>query len=376
MAALSGTGNGIALKSGGFVLARLIVAGKPVGAFVEGSVGAALYLGMLGGSILSGWMAQRYGRKVAIGFGEAWILLVSLVFGFIPGANWAVVWRVMLGAGVGVCAMCKPLYLAESAPSVYRGRVLCFFALCFPIGYLTMELVDWCSDGGDGSSPGWWRVEIWLGMVMPLLLLTLLYWMPESPSFRAEGSPAPATSAADEATALMASSADRGAAAERRRRHAAFWLVVALTIAVEGCGTAGLTQYSKEMFDELEAEDADGMWSDAAYGSFFAALCIVGALTVFFLIDRHGRRPLVVSGALGLAVSWVAYSASTGRWAALALVGSALPAALVTSAYVCHVLARPISPPKPFATSHPSSACTHTPCPPPPPPPPLRNSLR
>ena len=368
MAALSGTGNGIALKSGGFVLARLIVAGKPVGAVVEGSVGAALYLGMFCGSIISGWMAQRYGRRIAIGFGEAWILLISFVFGFIPGANWTVAWRAMLGIGVGVCAMCKPLYLAECAPSQIRGRVLCFFALCFPLGYLIMEFVDWFPDGGNGSYPGWWRVEICLGMVMPLLLLTLLYWMPESPSFRAEGAPAPAT-ADDEATALMASSADSGAAAESRRRRAAFWLVVALTFAVEGCGTAGLTQFSKEMFDELEAEDADGMWSDAAYGSLFAALCIVGAITVFFLIDSTGRRPLVVGGALGLALSWVAYSASTGRWASLALVASALPAALITSAYVCRGEAR--SPFRPAEWAPPPLICCPAPVPAPPPPPPL-----
>ena len=57
-------------------------------------------------------------------------------------------------------------------------------------------------------------------------------------------------------------------------------------------------------------------------------------MAVFLLVDRHGRRPLAVGGALGLAASWVAYSASTGLWAALALVASALPAALVTSAYV------------------------------------------
>ena len=149
MAALSGTGNGVALKSGGFVLARLVVAGKPVGAFVEGSVGAALYLGMLCGSLVAGWMAQRYGRKVAIGFGEAWVLLVSLAFGFVPGADWVVAWRAMLGVGVGVCAMGKPLYLAECAPSPYRGRVLCLFALCFPLGYGTCR---WSSSTGTPTA--------------------------------------------------------------------------------------------------------------------------------------------------------------------------------------------------------------------------------
>ena len=110
------------------------------------------------------------------------------------------------------------------------------------------------------------------------------------------------------------------------------------------------------MFDELEAEDADGMWSDAAYGSLFAALCIVGAITVFFLIDSTGRRPLVVCGALGLALSWVAYSASTGRRASLALVASALPAALITSAYVCRGEAR-----SPLSTSRLAPTTPHPP---------------
>ena len=170
LAVISGIGNGVALKTGGFVLARLKASAIGVTSTVEGAVGAALYFGMLVGSFASGQLSHSFGRRPAILGGELLTVLVSVAFCFIPSSPWAIFWRAALGFAMGFCRMAKPLYLSECTPSLFRGRILSLFIALFPVGFIMTELIDWLPDRGSGSYPDWWRLEILLGGCATLLM--------------------------------------------------------------------------------------------------------------------------------------------------------------------------------------------------------------
>ncbi len=286
-----------------------------VGAVALEIVTSWVTLGAMFGSLAGGYVADHFGRKRALFAAAALFIIGATVEALSPNVPVLVFGRLAAGFGVGVAAVAAPLYAAELAPAAQRGRFVSGYQLAITVGIFVAYLVDQALAGPQG-----WRamfaVSAGVGVLLALAVLTAL----ESPRWLVKiGRPDDARSnlvalgAQTDADARLAA-----IKASLRLEHeetswkdvfAPRWrtpLKIGLGLAVlqQITGINAIIYYSDNIFAAAgfttpAAQTAATTWA-------IGAVNVLSTFIAIAFIDRLGRRPLLIAGLTGMALSLAA----------------------------------------------------------------------
>jgi SP family xylose:H+ symportor-like MFS transporter len=290
------------------------------------TISSALFGCVIGGAV-AGWISTTLGRRGGLIVAAVLFLVGSLGsavpelgFGQIghmgPAALWPFIfYRVLGGIGVGIASMLSPLYIAEIAPSAIRGRLVSFNQLAIVGGMLIVYFVNYYiqTQGDDAwlKSTGW-RLMLASEAIPSLIFLGLLCMVPDTPrwfvlrgrSDRALAELRRISGEADAHTIL--------AEIERTLvvRTAPLWtfgtavIIVGIMLSVfqQLVGINAVLYYAPLMFQNMGASTDSAFLQTVVVGAANTVFTVVAILTV----DKLGRKPLLIIGALIMAVSMIA----------------------------------------------------------------------
>ncbi len=284
-------------------------------------------VGCIIGGLIAGWISTSLGRRGGLIVAALLFLLGSLGsavpelgFGPIGHMGPQVLWpfifyRIIGGVGVGVASMLSPLYIAEISPSAIRGRLVSFNQLAIVGGMLIVYFVNWyiAAQGDDAwlKATGW-RLMLASEAVPAVIFLVLLMFVPDTPRWF-----------------VMRGQSERALAELRRVTHEAdaqaivadiertlktktapllsfgglvLFVGIMLSVFQQLVGINAVLYYAPLMFSNMGASADSALLQTVVVGAANTIFTIVAILTV----DRLGRKPLLVIGALVMAVSMIA----------------------------------------------------------------------
>jgi sugar porter (SP) family MFS transporter len=282
-----------------------------LGSFAQGLVVAAVPIGAVGGAAVAGPAADTYGRRLMILVAAAVFIVGALASAAAPGVEVLVGARIVIGVAIGLASAAAPVYISEVAPPESRGRLVSFFQLAVTIGILVAYLVGLAFNGIEG-----WRWMLGLGCVPALALGFGMARMPQSPRWlvmTGDDFAARATLAKirvddpdtiDRELEEIKESIDEkpGAWSELLQPVVKAALVVGVGLAI----LQQVTGINTVIYYAPTIVEFTGVNSSA--GSILAAVG-VGIINVAFtvlalrLLDRAGRRTLLMIGVSGMVVS-------------------------------------------------------------------------
>lgn len=308
-------------------------------AWWEGFLTGSLALGCMAGCLVAGQLADRHGRRPGLLLAAGIFAVSSVAMALAPNLGLFVVARFAAGIGVGMASMLSPLYIAEVSPAAVRGRNVAINQLTVVAGILVTNLVNYLlADQG----PDAWRWMFGLGAVPAILFLLGVLWLPESPRWLAQaGQVARAEAVLHKignpafVAATLAELAARATSGEPRARfrdvlsadvRPAVVVGVALAVFQQFCGINVVFNYTSTIFAAVGADLNRQLLETIGIGVVNLAFTLVA----MFLVDRLGRRPLLLFGSLGLAVSYLALAYLLQTHAAPGLVSGVVLAAIGT----------------------------------------------
>ncbi len=147
-----------------------------LGSFEQGLVVAAVPIGAIAGAAFAGPAADTYGRRRMILLSAAIFIAGALGSAAAGGLEVLVIARLVIGVAIGLASAAAPVYISEVAPPESRGQLVSFFQLAVTIGILVAYLVGLALDHSEG-----WRWMLGLGCVPALALGFGMLRMPQSP---------------------------------------------------------------------------------------------------------------------------------------------------------------------------------------------------
>jgi sugar porter (SP) family MFS transporter len=302
-------------------------------ASAKGWANSCALLGCLVGALLAGALSDRFGRKRLLVGCAVLFATTSLGNAFAPNFTLFVLWRMLGGVAIGMASSLSPLYIAEVSPAAMRGKLVSVNQLTIVIGILLAQLVNWWIVRGlpagasdEFMAQSWyvstgWRWMFGLTAVPSLLFFVCMFFVPESPRWLAKnGKPnrargvlakvggadyADAVLAEIESTLVDETEKVRFSELLDPRLSGVLGLGVALAVLQQWCGINVIFNYAEEIFRAAGYDISDVLKNIAWTGSVNLAFTFV-ALGV---VDRGGRRPLMLFGAAGLAIIYTAMGA-------------------------------------------------------------------
>ena len=294
-------------------------------AVVHGLVMSSALWGTVIGALCGGKICDRIGRKPAL-FGIGVLYFVSAVWSAFAFGPWdLMVARFIGGLGVGASSIAAPVYIAEISPAGSRGRLGGLFQFNIVFGMVVSQFVNWIIGGMGGSA---WRWMLGAEGVPALVFTLMTLFLEESPrwlamrgyevggvrsSSRKDGkfhSPTPTLTPTRNSNSIGFFSR-----ANLRPLLLAFFLAMFNQLS----GINAMLYFARRIFEMA------GLSPQAALGTA-AVLSVVlgiGTLVGLFLIDRIGRRTLLIIGSIGCIVAHFATAAAfvfnLGMLAALCL---------------------------------------------------------
>lgn len=286
-----------------------------------GWVTSSIIVGCIIGVIISGRLSDAIGRKKVL-VGTAIIFIVGAAAEALsPSAGALVAARILVGVGIGMETTVAPLYIAEVAPANIRGRLVSFNQLFNTIGNLVVFALAavLTAVGSEAWSVNQsWRWIFAAGILPAIVFLALLPLIPESPRWLVRKGRVdiarsvlnrinPSEEVADEQLrAMQLEAEDEGAAnwrtvlAPTMRKTLAIGFGCALFQQITGINA--IFYYAPEIFKSAGLSVDASMLSTVATGGAL----VVGTLLAMWLVDRLGRRTLLIAGAALMAVFHVA----------------------------------------------------------------------
>ncbi len=272
----------------------------------NGLVVSAVLLGAVLGAALGGTLADRWGRRRVILLAAVIFALGALGSGLAPGAAWLVLSRGVLGLGIGVASFVAPLYISEVAPVSVRGALVSLNQLMITIGIVLSYVVDLAL-----ASAGAWRWMLGLAVVPAVLLLLGMWLMPETPRWlKRRGLDDPARVVLQRIRGGAAVAAELDEIAASLRQQEAGWaelfgpavrpaLVIGVGLAIfqQVTGINTVIYYAPTIL-ELAGFQSATVSILATVG--VGVVNVVMTVVAIWLLDRVGRRPLLLVGLVGM----------------------------------------------------------------------------
>jgi SP family xylose:H+ symportor-like MFS transporter len=285
-------------------------------------------IGCLVGSIISGWTSDRFGRKKLLLLSAVLFALSSVLTGWANGFTTFIVFRMIGGVAIGIASNVSPMYIAEVSPAAWRGRLVTLNQLTIVVGILGAQIVNWliADKVSEGATPAlirmsWNGQRGWRWMFTAVAFPAVVFFLgtlfiPESPRWLAK------SGFIDQARRILARIGGQpyGNEALREIQNALgleqqanmLWHELVspnvLKILVIGVVLAALQQWSGINIIFNYAEE---IYRSAGYGvsGTLFNIVITGTINLVFtigalvLVDRFGRRALMLFGCAGIALS-------------------------------------------------------------------------
>ena len=317
---------------------------------------ASALLGCAVGAYGAGRIADRWGRIPAMLVGSVLFLASALGCGFAFGVWDLVFWRLVGGLGIGIASVIAPAYIAEISPRQMRGRLASLQQLAITVGIFAALLSDalFANGAGGAAEPFWFGLEAWRWMFLAGALPAVVYGLiaialPESPRFLvlkgrddavrdifARLWPGDDVERAirDMRDAIEADqqSSQKGALrGDRFGLKPIVWIGIILSILQQFVGINVIFYYSTTLWRSVGFQERDSFTISVITSVTNIAVTFVAIA----LVDRVGRRPILLFGSAGMTLSLATMALSfsqadtvdgepslPGAWGPIALVAA------------------------------------------------------
>jgi sugar porter (SP) family MFS transporter len=317
---------------------------------------ASALLGCAVGAYGAGRIADRWGRIPAMLVAAGLFFASALGCGFAFAVWDLVFWRLVGGLGIGIASVIAPAYIAEISPRHMRGRLASLQQLAITIGIFAALLSDalFANGAGGAAEPFWFGLEAWRWMFLAGALPAVVYGLiafalPESPRFlvlkgrddEVRGIFARLWPGDDVERAIrdMRSAIEtdqegskKGAlSGDRFGLKPIVWIGIILSIFQQFVGINVIFYYSTTLWKSVGFQESDSFTISVITSVTNIAVTFVAIA----LVDRVGRRPILLFGSAGMALSLatmsVAFSQAVqvdgepslpGAWGPIALVAA------------------------------------------------------
>jgi SP family sugar:H+ symporter-like MFS transporter len=319
---INGTQKGL---ESAFQLGRLGI-GVNVGAILVGSAFGAFGAGRLSDAI---------GRRGVMLLAALLFLLSAALAGAANGSGLFIVARIIGGLGVGAASVISPVYISEVTPARIRGRLASVQQVMIIIGLTGAFVANFALAryAGGSTSDFWlgypaWRWMFWLQAAPALIYFVALLAIPESPRYLvAKGrvdeartvltrlfGPAEADRKVAEIRGSLAGDLHRPKLSDLRdkatgRIRPILWAGIGLAVFQQLVGINVVFYYGATLWEAVGFSEDHALQTNILSGVLSIAACLFTIATV----DRIGRKPLLLVGSAGMAVTLatVAYAFST-----------------------------------------------------------------
>jgi SP family arabinose:H+ symporter-like MFS transporter len=267
----------------------------------EGHLASIILIGALIGSCLSGPPADWFGRRRCLQIAALLFLLTSIGIFFTSSFFSLMLLRLITGLGLGMTAILVPMYLAEISPPATRGAFVTLFQFSVSFGTLVAYLVDYFYE-----SAGNWRAMLGFGASIAAFQLLALFFIPESPKWLfGKGQIEKGNEGLERLQGITLSKhqiprkepKSSWASLAKPMFHRVLFIGVLLTVFQQIAGINAIIYFTPKIFGEAGIENA--MFSTTLVG----IITILATFVSIFLIDRFGRKKLLLLSQLGVALS-------------------------------------------------------------------------
>jgi MFS transporter, SP family, sugar:H+ symporter len=315
------------------------VFGLPTGSWLIGLSVSAIILGATLGNISAGPLADRFGRKPILLVTAVLFAFTALGCALAQGIHFFILARVIGGIGVGMAILVAPMFIAETSPRKLRGLLVTFNQLNIVLGISIAYFSNYFIQQTVTDTNLNWRLMLGVGVIPALAYFLLLFLVPESPRWLARkgreedalavlrrigGDEHARTELAEIKESLETPVAgQKGRLSEVFSRPMKGVMIIGFGIAFfqQITGINAIFYYAPMIF-EMAGGGKDSAFMQA---SILGVTNLVMTLVAMALIDRLGRRPLLLIGAVGITFA-LALTGFAFRTASYTLTDSGLTA--------------------------------------------------
>jgi sugar porter (SP) family MFS transporter len=288
-------------------------------------------VGCLVGALLAGAMSDRFGRKRLLIVAALMFAVTSIGNGLAQNFTVFIAWRMLGGVAIGLASSLSPMYISEVAPAQMRGKLVSINQLTIVVGILLAQYINWylvrnlpAGATDEFIRNSWFGQQGWRWMFAitaapSLLFLFGMFLVPESPRWLAKngqadrarevlrrigGQPYSDAAIAEIQSTLASEEVQRVRFSDLLEPKMRKVLLLGIVLAVfqQWCGINVIFNYAEEIFRAAGYDISSVLKNIAWTGSVNLVFTFVALGTV----DRGGRRPLMLLGAAGLAIIYLA----------------------------------------------------------------------
>lgn len=292
----------------------------------HGFTTSSALIGCIVGALLSGFLASRFGRKRSLFVAGILFFLSALgsyypeFLFFEPGVpTWNLLvafnlYRILGGIGVGIASALCPMYIAEIAPAKKRGPLVSWNQFAIIFGQLVVYFVNFLiirSHADDPAVVEWtnsigWRVMFVSEAVPAGLFAILILFVPETPRFLAlHGHDEKALHVLSNINGLSRAkeilNEIKASTVEKKEKLLSYGALVIfigcmLSVFQQIIGINAVLYFAPRIFESM------GLSDNMLFTVIMGVINISFTLVAIFTVERLGRKPLLITGSLGMAL--------------------------------------------------------------------------
>lgn len=284
---------------------------------------ASMLLGCAIGAALAGTLSDKFGRRTMMIVAALFFIVSAWGSGIAGSSSEFIMYRILGGLAVGAASVMAPAYISEIAPARFRGRLSSIQQVAIIAGLFIAFLSNYLIANTAGSALNewlWgyeaWRWMFWIELIPATIFLIALLRIPESPRFLvASGNSNSALSilsringsnngdrkvdeiknslAKDHKPRLSDIFADHGII------KPIIWVGIGLAVFQQLVGINVVFYYGAVLWQAVGFSEGDALLINVISG----AVSILAVVIALSLIDKVGRKPLLLIGSSGMAVT-------------------------------------------------------------------------
>lgn len=283
------------------------------------AIGVALY-GTVVGALLGGIPATKWGRKKTLLWIGILYLVSALGSALAPGVYIFMAFRLLGGFAIGASSVVAPMYISEIAPAKNRGKLVATFQFNIVFGILIAYLSNYLLEGVGGNNS--WRLMLGVVAIPALIYSILVFFVPESPRWlivhkgdytlarKILGVSDPA--GVDEAIEALHKSIgeekhkEKLSAFFKRKYNFPIFLAVMIAFFNQMSGINAVIYFAPRVFELAGISKQGAFLQSVGVGLVNLVFTMLG----LYLIDRLGRKILMLIGSIGYIISLVSVAAA------------------------------------------------------------------